>query len=1004
MSRVPTYLLATVAILCSTAPAAAATAQVRRFNIPAQPASSGIPLFARQAGIEIAVSSALVDGVSVNRVQGTMDAVTGLRTLLLGTDLEPVITGSSVVLRRRSVQDRKGVANATDATPVGIDASQSLDPSTTDDAAQDIVVTGIRSSLQAAAAIKRNSDQIVDAIVAQDIGKFPDPTVASALQRIPGVQVSVGDNNEIVNPLIRGLADIETTLNGREVFTGEGRGFSFQDIPAEALAGAQVYKNNSANMIEGGVAGSINLDLHRPFDFKGFTLAGGIKNTLSTNLNKSYPSASLLVADHFNTGIGEIGFLVSGSYAKSDFDRPIAYAGALRSGNAGPAGAAGALVPNTVGGVEQFGTYSRPQLNGSVQWQASPDLQVYADMLWAGYRNRSSTSYFANSAYAASQITNLQVGSDCGNYLVNSSGYHGSTTDPKSTVQNLCKATSYTALNTTAFSSDQAHQQRTDDYIYGGGVKYDHGRFHANLDVSGEQSTYISKTFIIDIGKRVPVLNADLNDNEGVSFNTPGNPFSDPTGFFFTDGLSEDRLKSTGRLFSTKLDTRYEVGGILKEIQVGARFAHRIGQYQEVVVNPTAPGGPLVTPVDGQGLPANFLQAVPGVPRINGGAPWLQPGIDMLLDPRVENQLLQLFGVAQGDQPYDPKRSFRAKEETFSGYAQGKYAVEFGGPVKLDGLFGVRITRTDRDISGTGAVVNPNGTTTLVPVARSTSDTDFLPNFSARLQFGGGLQLRASYAKTLSRPDFASLNPGLNYAVSTNPNVEAAGSQGNPDLKPQKANEYDATAEYYFGKSNYVSVGVYLKDITDRVITAASTETIGGFTYQISRPRNLGSATLKGVEAASQYFFDFLPGPFSGIGAFANFTLADSEVTTKTDPLYGRPLLGVSKYNYNVGFIYEKYGASFRMAYNYRSTYFDGDNTTTTSIRPVDSGEFLNGVRAAGRLDFSLNYDVSPNFTLTVDGTNITRTPYRSFYADSDSVHDYRFDDTTYSIGARFRF
>jgi TonB-dependent receptor len=240
--------------------------------------------------------------------------------------------------------------------------------------------------------------------------------------------------------------------------------------------------------------------------------------------------------------------------------------------------------------------------------------------------------------------------------------------------------------------------------------------------------------------------------------------------------------------------------------------------------------------------------------------------------------------------------------------------------------------------------------------------------------------------------------------VSTNPNIQNGGSQGNPDLKPQKADEYDATAEYYFGRSNYISVAFYLKNIKNRVITSADTETIGGIPYQISRPRNLGSAKLKGIEAGTQYFFDWLPGALSGIGAFANFTLADSKVTATSDVLHGEPLQGVSKYNYNLGFIYEKYGLSFRMVYNYRSRYYGGDNTTSVNLRPVDQGEFLDYIRPAGRLDFSLNYDVSPNLTLTADGTNITKTPYRSYYGDPLNPHDIRFDDTSYSLGVRFRF
>lgn len=883
-------------------------------------------------------------------------------------------------------------------------------------AASEIVVTGIRGSLKAAENIKRNSDQIVDAIVAQDIGKFPDPTVASALQRVPGVQVSIGDNNEVVNPLVRGLGDILTTLNGREVFTGAGRGFSFQDIPAEALAGAQVYKNNSANMIEGGVAGVINMDLHRPFDFKKLTIAGGVKNTLSTNLNQSYPSASLLVADRFDTGIGEIGFLLSGSYSRTKFDRPVAFDDLMRSGNHHEGtGAEGALMPTGTGGLNQFGHYSRPQINGSIQWQASPDLQVYADGLWAGYRNTSSTAFIINDAFApGSQITNLQTDDNCNDYAVNDAGYanvgSNGLPNPGANIEHLCNATSFTSLNARGFTSNQAHHQTTNDFIFGGGVKYDHDRFHANLDVSYEKSTYKNKTFIIDIGKRIPELNVTTNKDGGVDFSAPGNPLGQADGYTFTNGLYDEHSKSTGKLFATKLDTRYEVGGFLKEIQVGARYARRIGQFQSRVVNPGVPDDPnnpndgaYILPIAGQGLPGDFLQPVPGVPRIYGGQSWLQPGTDVLLDRAVEDRLLTIFGQPTGVQPYDPARSFYAKEQTYSGYVQGKYGIDFNDTIGLDGLVGVRITRSDRRISGTGTVANTDGTTTLVPVSAKTSDTDFLPNASARLKLGGGLQLRASYAKVLSRPDFGSLNPGLNYAVSTNANIQNGGSQGNPNLTPQKADEYDATAEYYFGKSNFISVGVYKKDITGRVVTTGVDTVIGGIHYQIATPRNLGKAKLKGVEASVQYFLDWLPGPLAGLGAYGNFTLADSKVT-QDSILDGTPLLGVSKYNYNVGLLYEKYGISARMVYTHRSKYYDGDNTTSVNLRPADQSVFLNGVRPAGRLDFSLNYDVSPNLTLTADGTNITKTPYRSYYGNTLNPHDIRFDDTTYSLGVRFRF
>lgn len=881
-------------------------------------------------------------------------------------------------------------------------------------AGEEVTVTGIRQSLAEAANIKRNADQVVDSIVAQDIGKFPDPTVAAALQRVPGVQVVVGDNNEIVNPLIRGLGDILTTLNGREVFSGTGRGFSFQDLPAEALAGADVYKSNSANLIEGGVAGLIDLKLHRPFDFKKATLGVSVRNTYTVNTDQSTPTVSGLVSDRFQTGIGEIGILVSGSYADTNFNRPVAFDDLLRSGNHGPPGAAGAHMPTGTGGLNQFGRQTRSELNFAVQWQPSPDLLVYADGLYAGYRSKWSTAFLINDAFIGDRITNLVVDGNCADYRVNGAGFF----DPNGTTERLCDARSFTSINARGFTSNQAHRGKTDDYIFGGGVNYDHGPLHVNLDLNYERSRFTSRTFIIDIGKRIPQLDIVTNRGNAVDFFAPGNPLGQPDGYTFTNGLYDERDDSVGKLYAAQLAARYDVGGILQNIQIGGRIAKRTAQYQQAVSNPGVPDdpnnpndGPYILPLAGQGLSADFLMQVPGVPRIYGGAPWLQPSTDALLNPTVQDQLRTIFRVPTGDPAFDPTRSFYAEEKTYAAYIQGKYQVKISGPIVADGLIGVRWTKTDRSIRGTGTVIvpdptpgNPNGTRAVpTPVARSTSDDDWLPNASLRVRFGGGLQARASYAKVLSRPDFGSLNPGLNYALSTNPNIQNGGSSGNADLRPQKADEYDLTLEYYFARSNYISVGLYKKDITGRVVTTAEPEVINGITYLISRPRNLAGAKLKGVEVSAQAFFDFLPGVLSGLGAFGNYTYADSRVTG-ADQLSGETLFGVSPHNFNAGLLYEKYGLSVRTAYTYRSSFDEFDLTSSINIRQVGSNNFLNRVRPNGRLDFSINYDVSKNLTLTADGTNVTRETYLSYYGEPNHPHDIRFDDSTYSIGARLRF
>jgi TonB-dependent receptor len=182
----------------------------------------------------------------------------------------------------------------------------------------DIIVTGLRRSLQSAQAVKRDSDGIVDAIVAEDIGKLPDTFASAALARVTGVQVTRGAG-EAAGVQIRGLPDISTTYNGREIFTAEGRFVQIQDFPAGTVAALEVFKSGTANLIEGGIGGQVNVRGRRPFDFNGFELSGSLNGVNWENSGKLSWNGNILVSNRWDTGIGEIGVLVNASYVGIDF-------------------------------------------------------------------------------------------------------------------------------------------------------------------------------------------------------------------------------------------------------------------------------------------------------------------------------------------------------------------------------------------------------------------------------------------------------------------------------------------------------------------------------------------------------------------------------------------------------------------------------------------------------------------------------------------------------------
>jgi TonB-dependent receptor len=259
-------------------------------------------------------------------------------------------------------------------------------------AEEPLVVTGIRASLDTSRGIKKNSSEIVDSVTAEDIGALPDRSVTETLQRIPGL--SVTRFAALVDPdhfsvegsgvTIRGLPFTRSEINGRDAFTANnGQGLGFADIPAELLSGVDVYKSPSADRIEGGTAGLVNLRTRLPFDSKGTVVAGSISNQYSDFIKKSSPSGAVLASGRWNTGIGEVGVLGSFTYSqllsRSDGLQLSAFRqrNLFPSGGFSPTGAETNATPTRVVGAaagiamrSQDTDRERYGFSGALQWRS----------------------------------------------------------------------------------------------------------------------------------------------------------------------------------------------------------------------------------------------------------------------------------------------------------------------------------------------------------------------------------------------------------------------------------------------------------------------------------------------------------------------------------------------------------------------------------------------------------------------------------------------------------
>jgi iron complex outermembrane receptor protein len=889
----------------------------------------------------------------------------------------------------------------------------------------EIVVTGVRDSLERAAEVKRDAVQVVDSIVAQDIGKLPDPTTAAALQRVPGIQVSVSRTNELGDVRVRGLPDVLTTVDGREVFTTTGRRLDLQDVPAEALGRIDVFKSQTPDLVEGGLAGVIDLRLNKPLSFRKPTIVLTARGNYGLRSEKFSPQFGALATNRWDTGIGEIGVLVNGTWSRNDYQRDQTILSGLRSTAATPLNTAGYLIPNILQNFPEEGRIDRTQANAAIQWQASPSLELYVDGLYTRSHDRGA-HYGANVQPFTTNVTltNVQASSNCFQARATAAGQNptiqtdsaGNRTLQAFTVQNLCYLNSATLNNVVVNQTTQARDIVQQNKLIAGGLRFDQAGWKANLDLSYQTSRSDRTLIIADIGQRLPSLTLRPNVDGIAEFEVPGNALLSIDDLYMRNSFQQQFGLTEGDLFAVKADTEKSFDGILSRVRFGARYARRAADSYQTNLNTALPGGNIGTATEATAvrvqatglLPLGFLSIGSPAPSINGGTAFYVPDPEFLLSDDGQDALRTYVRLPTGRPGFQKERQFNAREETIAAYGELGYAIPFGDNAVIDGILGGRYVRTNRTIT-TFSVTGSGANAVYTPVTADATNEDFLPTATARLKLDNGLQARLGYTRSIRRPEFGDLNPVRTLSLSNNPFVQSSGSAGNPDLKEQKSDSYDATLEYYF-RGGYVAVAGYYRKIKDRVINGAATETVNGVDYSVTRPRNLGEASLKGVEVSGQYFLDFLPGALSGLGLQGAFTLADSEIGGD-DPLAGNPLQGVSKYNYTAGLLYEKHGISGRLVYTWRSKYFDSDQTGSISVRPIDAGQIntifvptlLSYVRPAGRLDFNIGYDLNDAIRIDFGGTNVLRNKTRDYLGQSFATFEGFYDETTYSLGLRVR-
>lgn len=833
----------------------------------------------------------------------------------------------------------------------------------TDVAEDAIIVSGIRASLEQAASIKRDAEQVMDVITAEDVGKLPDENVAEALQRVTGVQISrvFGEGQSVS---VRGLQQVRVEVDGRTLLGWSarlsppendqlGRSSGLDSVPSSLFGRLEVRKSPLASQAEGGLGGTVNLVTPKPLSFKDTVISLRAQGTYSENSDKFEPRLNAFFTTKFADN--RIGIMLAGEYQKrttttQTFERN----NFLNRNYTGTGG--GVLQTPVLLQYEQFTVdRSRLGLTGAVQFEVTPEFTVTADALYSKLKTGRRQDFFAFRLPTGNNPVTNRVVEDGMVVAGNANG--------------------------TVTTAGQIRNEPTESFLYGLNGKYESGGLTIEADGYYSKGTIDQTIQIITLQATAAVPGAfDFRDVTIPSL-TLGGTF-DPTNYASYNpagnGVRSNRLIGLLEEWTGKFDVSWESDGGVT-IAAGVRYTdlHARSNAYRSQVTPTRAElepylklvnvGDFIPDIPGS-FPRSFLSTAPTFDYVFTRAQAAQP------NPDTSDRSTLLPNL---------QRDYDFGERTLAAYlmVSGEGEV-LGMPYKANA--GVRIASTRLSVD---SYVNVGAVSTL----RTDRNryTNVLPSANIAFNVTDDFLIRVSGSQTMQRASIADLSPSTFFNAT---NLSVTG--GNVNLEPPISTQGDISFEYYTGKSSLISGALFYKDVKNFI---ASFVTTGidldlddqGRELTFSRPENLASAKIKGFEIGIQQFFDFLPSPLDGFGIIANYTYSDSQDQS------GFPLVAVSKNSYNLVGLYEKGPFSARLAYNYR----DEAVFEFSEGRPSFVG-------ARSQLDAQVGFDIMKGVALSLQAQNLMprKSATHEYSVNAIALNSYALSERRFSVGLRAKF
>lgn len=848
---------------------------------------------------------------------------------------------------------------------------------------EEVVVTGVRKSLRDALAVKQGSDKVVEAISAKDIGVLPDVTIAESIARLPGVNATRDRGNDS-QAVVRGLGArlVLGTINNREVASTEpDRNVRWEIYPSEVVSGVEVYKSQSADLIAGGVAATININTIAPLDYRGpaFVLRAGPVFYDGGKDIPNYGTTGYRGSGSFVHKINDDLAVVLGATAQRQKNGYGSFTGwGYNDSNARPpAGASDyssdlnrdGKLDATPWGAQMSASridQKRKGISGGLQYKPTNNFELKADALYSKIKI---TEVQDQTVWGDGKWGNWNTGT-------NNVGWNDD-------VYNAPGA-SYTLINNTVVAASRLPFSAVKTVL----AKYseDKDLFASGLNGkwTGDQWT-VSADASYSKAKRTNTWKAvrfeawptwtSFDWRAGVTptittgqDNTKLAQTADLSGSYDGPEHLNDELKAAALDF-----TRDFSGGVFKSVQFGARASDRVKSHSAFSYAPTATGAT---------IPANLLTGY----TLGDGA-----NVPAILTGDID----KIAAIAYGPNAFDAAKAaeklaerWTVQEKVYEGYGKLNFAADGPAGAWVTGNIGARVVHTETSSEG----LQQNTASAFVPATVDNDYTDFLPSANAKLDFGGGKVVRLGLAKVIARPPLDELRASRslsNWAPWT-------GSAGNPKLKPFEATQFDASAEYYFRPEALVAVSYYYKDVDSYIGWKQSPVAFGGQTYTVASPANGGSGHIQGVELTFQTPFFFLPGPFDKFGIYSNYAYVESnlkEFSPANNPLR---MTGLAKNTATVDLWYANGPVEARLGWKYHSpmTVIYGWN-----------GSDLQTLESEKTLDFSSSYKINETVSVRFQVNNLTNEALR-MYRDNDPNRIGRYDSygRRYLMDVTFKF